>query len=124
METNGGEEALLSSSWMRRTGWTEMFLGANRSFSVMLETSPKISGDTLYVGDAKGTRIAFPDTDERRPVTMGHAIDRLFDRCEVTLRHTDHSLRCCLRSHYPARSYKSPLELPSRISTRTRYRSL
>jgi hypothetical protein len=124
METDGGEDELLSSNWMRRTGWTEMFLGAKRSFLVMLGTSPKISGDTFDVGDAKGTRIAFPDTDERRLVTVGHAIDRFFDRCEDTLRHTDHSLRCCLRSHYPARSYKPPLELPSRVPMRTRYRSL
>jgi hypothetical protein len=90
----------------------------------MLGTSPKISGDTFDIGDAKGTRIAFSDTDERRLVTVGHAVDRFFDRCEDTLRHTDHPLRCCLRSHYPARSYKSPLELPSRDSTRTRYHSL
>jgi hypothetical protein len=41
METDGGEDALLSSNWMRRTGWTEIFLGANRSFLVILETSPK-----------------------------------------------------------------------------------
>jgi hypothetical protein len=124
IETDGGEDALLSSNWMRRTGWTEMFLGANRSFLVMLGTSPKQSGDTFDVGDAKSTRIAFSDTDERRLVAVGHAIDRFFDRCEDTLHHTGHSLRCCLHSYYPARSSKSPLELPSRVSTRARYRSL
>jgi hypothetical protein len=36
METDSGEDALLSSNWIRRTGWTEMFLGANRSFLVMM----------------------------------------------------------------------------------------
>jgi len=36
METDREEDELLSSDWMRRTGWTEMFLGANRSFLVML----------------------------------------------------------------------------------------
>jgi hypothetical protein len=100
------------------------FLWANRSFLVMLGTSPKQSGDTFDVGDAKSTRIAFSDTDGRRLVAVGHAIDRFFDRCEDTLRHTGHSLRCCLHSYYPARSSKSPLELPSRVSTRARYRSL
>lgn len=124
MDTGGQEDALLSSNWMRRTGWTKTFLGANRSLLVMLGTSPKINGDAFDVGDDKGTKVVFSATDERRLTVVGHAIDRFFDRCEGTLRHTDHSLRCCLRSHYPGRSYKSPLELPSRDSTRTRYRSL
>jgi hypothetical protein len=80
--------------------------------------------DGFSVGGQHADDIVFSAADERRLAIVSIAIDRFLDRCEDTLRHTDHSIRCCLRSHFPGRSYKSPFELPSRNSTRTRYRSL
>jgi hypothetical protein len=52
------------------------------------------------------------------------ALDRVFDRCEDTVRHTDVSIRCLLRSSYPDRTYKAPFELVSRKATTEGYRRL
>lgn len=80
--------------------------------------------DGFDLGGVLREEIVFSAADECRLAVVSATVDRFLDRCEDTLRHTDHSIRCYLRSHYPDRSYKSPFELPSRKSTRTRYRSL
>jgi hypothetical protein len=124
METGEIEDPLLSSNWMRRTGWTKLFSGIDRSILVALSRPLTARADGFNVGSEPGEEIVFSTSDERRLAIVSVTIDRFLDRCEDTLCHTDHSIRCCLRSHYPGRSYKSPFELPSRQSTRTRYRSL
>jgi hypothetical protein len=83
-----------------------------------------VCSDRFNMGGQHADEIVFSTADERRLAVVSIALDRFLDRCEDTLRHTDHSIRCCLRSHFPGRSYKSPFELPSRNSTRTRYHSL
>jgi hypothetical protein len=124
MEAGDREDPLLSSNWMRRTGWTKLFSGTNWSILVALSRPSTLHADGFDVGGEHGQNIVFSTADERRLAVVSASIDRFFDRCEDTLCHTDHSIRCCLRSHFPGRSYKSPFELPSRKGTRTRYRSL
>lgn len=124
MDAGEREDSLLSSNWMRRTGWTELFSGTDRSILVALSRPPVARAEDLNVGGVHGEEIVFSAANECRLAVVGATVDRFLDRCEDTLRHTDHSIRCCLRSHYPGRSYKSPFELPSRKSTQTRYRSL
>src|SRR5262249_41987692 len=60
--------------------------------------------------------------DEQRLECLMLAMDRLFDRCEDTLRYTDVSIRCWLRSREAHRPYKTPFELVGRPSTTRRYR--
>jgi hypothetical protein len=62
--------------------------------------------------------------DEHRIRSIGAGIDALFDRCEDTARHTDHSIRCWLRSNLADRPYKAPFQLTIRLSTRSWYRTL
>jgi hypothetical protein len=123
-EAGDREDPLLSSNWMRRTGWKKLLPGTNQSILVALSRPPTARADGFNVGNIPGEEIVFSAADERKLAVVSVTIDRFLDRCEDTLRHTDHSLRCCLRSHYPGRSYKSPFELPSCDSTRARYRSL
>jgi hypothetical protein len=52
MGTDGREYVLLYSNWMRRTGWTEMFLGANRSFVIDREILAVRQKTDHYAHDA------------------------------------------------------------------------
>jgi hypothetical protein len=56
MEAVDREDSLLSSSWMRRTGWTKVFLGTDRSLLVMLSKSPVVSGGSIDSGSDEGTK--------------------------------------------------------------------
>jgi hypothetical protein len=103
IEVGEREDPLLSSNWMRRTGWTKLFLGTNRSILVALSRPRTAHADGSDVDGEHGEGITFSAANERRLAVMSVAIDWFLDRCEDTLRHTDHSLRCCLRSHYPGR---------------------
>jgi hypothetical protein len=109
---------------MRRTGWNILFPGTDRSVLVALSKPPMAGSDGFSVGGQHADDIVFSAADERRLAVVSITMNRFLDKCEDMLRHTDHSIRCCLRSHFPGRSYKSPFELPSRNSTRTRYLSL
>lgn len=124
MEAGDREDPLLSSNWMRRTGRTNLFSGTDRSVLVALSRPPAAHAGGSDVGGERGEKVVFSATDERRLALVGDTIDRFLDRCEDTSCHTDHSLRCWLRSHFPGRYYKSLFELPSRDSTRTQYRTL
>lgn len=124
MEAGEREDPLLSSNWMRRTGWTKLFVGTDRSMLVALSKPPTANPDGYDVGGDHGVEMMFSAVVERRLAVLSITIDRFLDRCEDTLCNTDHSIRCYLRSHFPGRSYKSPFELPGRDTTRKRYRSL
>jgi hypothetical protein len=108
---------------MRRTGWTNLFSGTNRSGLVALSRPSVVFSDGFSLSSEHGQEIVVSSADECRLAVVSALIDRFFDRCKGTLRHTDHSIRCCSRSCFPGRSYKSLFKLPSRNSTRTRYRS-
>lgn len=112
------------SNWMRRTDWARILHGADRRFLSRLTESPVTDGDGLELGHLGDEVVWSRVDDESKLVAIGHAVDRFLDRCEDTGRHTDHSLRCWLRSQIPRRPYKAPFELPARATTRTRYHLL
>jgi hypothetical protein len=109
---------------MRRTSWVTTFAGTDLSLLGKLSRTTWMSDDKGEANDNGSMAVVISAVDEQNIAIVGAAIDRFLDQCEDTLRHTDHSIRCCLRSHFPGRSYKSPFELPARNSTRMRYRSL
>jgi hypothetical protein len=120
---NGTEDIALTSTWMRRTGWAKTFKGADRRLLSLLSQRPAVDGHSLELG-CYGTRVLYSSADdERRLVAIAQAVDHFFDRCEDTARHTEHSIRCWLRSNIPGRSYKAPFELPGRESTIKQYRA-
>ncbi|KAJ5052595.1 hypothetical protein J3E74DRAFT_469583 [Bipolaris maydis] len=95
----------LNTNWMRRTQWAETFVGADRKLLVQLAQIPS-------------------KEDELKLRHIVTTLDRVFDRCEDTVRHTDVSIRCLLRSSYPDRTYKAPFELVGRKATTQGYRRL
>jgi hypothetical protein len=108
---------------MRRTGWATTFAGADRRLLSLLIQNPAVDGHRLALG-RYGTRVLYSSADdERRIVAIAGAVDRFFDRCEDTVRNTEHSIRCWLRSQIPGRSYKAPFEIPGRKQTITQYRT-
>lgn len=117
------DEALVGN-WMRRTDWMAIFSGVNRKLLVRLTEAPATDGLALSYGVFDGTLLQSDAEDERRIRLIGMSMDKFFDRCEDTVRHTGHSIRCWLRSHLPNRPYKAPFQLPFRHGTRSRYRGL
>ena len=120
----GIDDMALTSNWMRRTGWTELFAGVNRHLLLSLAEPPAPMGSSMHLGDSNGAAVYSSASDEGRLLMIGRAVDRFFDRCDDTLQHTDHSLRCWLRSQVPGRPYKAPFQAPGRQQTVKRYRAL
>ena len=120
----GIDDLALTSNWIRRTGWTSTFAGVNRQLLQALSQSPACDGRHLQLGDYGGRTLYSSADDEQRLLRIGLAVDHFFNQCEDTARHTDHSIRCWLRSHIPGRPYKAPFEPPGRSTTTVKYRSL
>jgi hypothetical protein len=120
----GLDDPAVLTSWMRRTGWVELFDGVNRSLLYQLRTSPAVDGFGLSLGHYGTQSLWSSVEDERYLATIGRAVDRFFDRCEDTARNTDHSIRCWLRGQIPDRPFKAPFSLVMRKSSRTKYRSV
>jgi hypothetical protein len=114
----------LNTNWMRRTGWTKTFAGANRKLLVELAQPPCVARGDLCLGTYGDRKLCSLKEDERRLVLMIAALDRLFDQCEDTAEHTDVSIRCWLRGQDSERPYKAPFELVGRKSTTSTYRRL
>jgi hypothetical protein len=114
----------VNTNWMRRTGWAETFADAVRQLLVQLTQLPRIATQDLYLGDYGTIEICSSREDEYRLSLLVAAVDRVFDRCEETVRHTDGSIRCLLRSSYPDRTYKMPFELVGRKATTGGYRRI
>ncbi|KAH8690376.1 hypothetical protein GQ44DRAFT_744804 [Phaeosphaeriaceae sp. PMI808] len=108
IDTSSSDMAL-NTNWMRRTQWAETFAGADRKLLVQLAQIPPVYSHK---------------EDEFKLRHIVTALDRVFDRCEDTVRHTDVSIRCLLRSSYPDRTYKAPFELVGRKATTEGYRRL
>jgi hypothetical protein len=118
-------DPLLSSNWMRRTGWAQIFSGMDLRLLLKMIQSPMTThGERVALGTLDEKEVVTHAADECRLRTVSLAIDRFFDRCEDTVRNTDHSLLCWLRSQHRGNSYKAPFELPGRIATQKRYRVL
>lgn len=120
----GSADMSLTTNWMRRTGWAEMFADANRDLLVRLTELPCDTREGLCLGIYRGVKLSSHPEDERRLTHIVAAFDRVFDRCEDTVKHTDISIRCWLRGQYPDRPYKAPFELAGRRSTTHKYRRL
>jgi hypothetical protein len=123
MDTGTYDEAFVGN-WMRRTDWTTIFSGVNRELLVRLTQAPAVDGSALVYRFFDDMHLQSVAEDERRIRTIGAAMDRFFDRCEDTVSHTGHSIRCWLRSHLADCPHKAPFQLPFRPGTRSRYRAL
>ena len=109
---------------MRCIGWVEFFDGANRSLLYQLRTSPTVDGFSLALGHYGTQSLWSSVQDERYLAAISYAVDRFLDRCEDTVRNTDHSIRCWLRGQIPDRPFKAPFNLVMRKSSRIKYRSV
>ncbi|KAF6795410.1 hypothetical protein CMUS01_15927 [Colletotrichum musicola] len=124
--TDSTADLALTTNWMRRTGWAEMFNGARRDLLVWMSQIPSPTASASYhfpLGSEDEATIAKSSSeDEKRLQYLLGAVDDLFDTCEDTIRHTDNSMRCWLRSQDPHRPYKAPFELVGRRATSQAYR--
>jgi hypothetical protein len=118
-------DPMLSSNWMRRTGWAQMFSNTHlRVLTKMVQPLMTTHGERVVLDTLGDKDIVTHASHERKLHAISMAIDQFFDRCEDTVRHTDHSLLCWLRSQYHGKPYKAPFELLGREATRKRYRVL
>jgi hypothetical protein len=108
IDTGSYDEAVLGN-WMLRTDWASVYSGVNRRLLVRLAEAPSADGSPLRYGEFEGQHLQSSAEDERKIRSIGAAIDAFFDRCEDTVRYTDHSTRCWLRSTLSDRPYKAPL---------------
>jgi hypothetical protein len=107
----GTTDIALNTNWMRRTGWAQTFAGADRKILVKLAQMPQVVEHDVFLGTCNGTDLHSCKVDEQRLVRMVAALGRVFDQCEDTVRHTDVSIRCWLRSQYADRPYSAPFDL-------------
>lgn len=119
----GSDNPALCSNWMRRTGWLVTYRGVDRLMALQLRSPAVTDGRALCLGSSGDREFHSPAADERCLALIQQALNHFVDRCEDTVRHTDHSVRCRLRSQIPGRPYKAPFEIPAQKSTRTRYRA-
>ncbi|KAF2716181.1 hypothetical protein K431DRAFT_279485 [Polychaeton citri CBS 116435] len=82
-----------------------------------IDCSPRRRGRVAALRASEEDRLAAGDR-------VANATDLFFDRCKDTLRHTDHSLRCWLRSQVIGQAYKAPFSLPGRKRTTQQYCTL
>ncbi|TQN64886.1 hypothetical protein CSHISOI_10700, partial [Colletotrichum shisoi] len=96
-----------------------MFDGARRDFLVKMSELPAVGPDAQ---DAKDD-MPYVSTleDEARLQRIMLSVDGVFDRCKDTIRSTDVSMRCWLRSSEPYRPYKAPFKLVSQQATTYKY---
>jgi hypothetical protein len=121
---SGNTDMALNTNWMRRTGWAKTFADSDRSFLAKLAQMPQVAEHGLFLGTSNGIDIYSCKADEQRLVLMIAALGRVFDQCADTVRHTDVSMRCWLRSQVVDRPYKAPFELVGRESTSHGYQRL
>ena len=85
----GSDELTLESNRMRRTNWLQTFRSANRSILRRLTLKPLAGAQAVALGAISGREITSSSDTEQRLITISTALDRFFDRCEGTVRHTD-----------------------------------
>ncbi|KAH7361356.1 hypothetical protein BKA66DRAFT_592980 [Pyrenochaeta sp. MPI-SDFR-AT-0127] len=107
----GSADMALNTNWMRRTGWGKIIADGNRKLLVVLAQLLYGAGKGLFLGKHGNTNLFSRREDEKRVMVIVAALDRAFDRCEDTVKHTDTSIRCWLRGQYLDRPYKAPFEL-------------
>lgn len=112
------------TNWMRRTGWETIFEKAHRGFLVALLELPRPCSGPLVLFTSSDAIIESSEKDEMKLYRIVAALDRLFDRCGDTVRHTDVSIRRWLRGMLPDRPYKAPFELVAKSQSEKQYRRL
>ena len=117
----GIDDPALCSNWLRRTGWLKTYHGVDRRFALRHREPPARDGQALHLGSFEGRELFSHADDERCLGPVCRALGSFMGRCEDTAQHTEHSIRCWLRSQIPDRPYKAPFELPAYQSTRTKY---
>lgn len=117
-------QMIMMTNWMRRTGWEKTFENAHRGFLVALSELPRPYSGPLVLLTSGDTIAESSEEDETKLCIIIAALDRLFDRCGDTVRHTDVSIRRWLRGMLPDRPYKAPFELVARSHSEKQYRRL
>jgi hypothetical protein len=107
---SAGDPALISNG-MRRTRWEETYKGLDWQLLWGLTVPPRSTGQAFIIDHDGETGVVSSAEDEQKLLIIGRAVNRFLSRCEQTARHTDHSIRCWLRSQIPGRPYKAASEL-------------
>lgn len=123
-DDTGIDDLASTSNWMHRTSWAKTYQGVDRRLLLKLREAPEAGGQKLLLGRYGREEVYSSGDQEKHLFALGKAIDRFFDRCEDTARHTDHSVRCWLRGQIVGRPYKAPFNLPERKKTTTKYRGI
>lgn len=101
----GSTDMALKTNWMRRTGRAQTFASADRKILVKLAQMPHGEWD-LFLVTHDGADLHSCKADEQRLVLIVAALGRVSGQCEDTVKHTDVSIRCWLRSQCVDRPYK------------------
>uniref|UniRef100_A0A0D2XRM9 Uncharacterized protein n=1 Tax=Fusarium oxysporum (strain Fo5176) TaxID=660025 RepID=A0A0D2XRM9_FUSOF len=123
LASEGVPKKELLTNWMRRTRWDETLGQGRRDILVTLSELPLIHSQPLWLGVHNGQELYSSVKNECKLVSIVAALDRLFDRCEETVRYTDVSVRRWLRGRFPDRPYKAPFELVMRPTSERQYRN-
>jgi hypothetical protein len=107
---------------MQRNGWAETFAGADQKLLVQLAQIPRATEKDLALRVYNSVPMHSRREDKSKLCHLVTALDQVFDQCEDTVRHTDVSIQCLLRSSYPDRTYKAPFELVGHKATTEGYR--
>ncbi len=126
MHETGVKELELTSPWMERTRWAEVYEGAERDLLVRIsEVERAHSYDRDFaIGQHKGVNLVSPRADEQKIWQLVAALGRALDRCEETMRYTGHPILCWLKSGSASRFYQKPFGFLGRAASRQRYRRL
>lgn len=115
--------------WLGRTRWKTTFRNTTLSTLTSLAELPHpgwpLSLPPLFDGEEaeeEESPSETPFADERKILVMLSALDRLFDRCDDTLRHTKLPIRLWLRSTSPHRLRNTSLESIRPEARARRYR--
>lgn len=88
----------LNMDWMRRTQCAKTFAGADQKLRVQLTQIPCDTEKNQELGVYDGTAVNSRKQDEFKLRHIITTLDRVLDRCEDTIPHTDVPIRCLIRS--------------------------
>jgi hypothetical protein len=127
LQETGSKELELTSLWMDRTKWPEVYDGARRELLVRISQVGKKkwsrNGD-FVIGEHQGVCLVSCAADELKIRRLMAALDRALDRCEETMRRTGHPILCWLNSGSHNRFDQRPFAFLGKAATRQRYRRL
>lgn len=118
----GWVDPVMTSNWIRRTGWATLFEGASRECLLRLAKTP--GPGPLILSRIDDEEVESPEYVERKLQIILAALDRLFDRYASTLQNTDISILRWLQGRSFDTPHKAPFELISSAESDRRYRRL